>query len=159
MFGIRKYKFNYDVAPRQAAERLAQTVDDSGGIVGRISTEQVKLRRRLPFWFRNSFDPIFVGSISSTDQGAVLNGRFRAHWFACIFTVVFIGLSAKNAFDTWSAPAQRSGYIEGWREDHLRFDLQFLGVAFLVPVAGWAFGIPSKRAILKVIEESSNKPF
>jgi len=68
--------------------------------------------------------------------------------------VAFIGSSAKGAFENWSAAAERPGYVQGWRDDRLRFDLQFLGFAFLLPVVGWTFGIPSKRAILKAIEES-----
>jgi hypothetical protein len=159
MFGIRKYEFNYEVAPEQAAARLKRSVNAGDNIIGKVSIDAVKLRRRLPFWFRNSFDPIFVGSFSNTDQGAILEGRFRAHWLTCIFMVAFIGISAKNAFETWSAPAQRPGHVQGWRDDRLRFDLKFLGVALLFPVVGWAFGIPSQRAVLKAIEESSNKPF
>jgi hypothetical protein len=157
MFSIKKYEFTYEVAPNQAVKRLARAVHASDAITGKITTDAVKLRRRLPFWFRNSFDPIFVGSFSSTGQGAILEGRFRAHWFTCIFMVAFIGISARNAFDTWSSPAQQPGYVESWRDDRMRFDLQFLGLAVLFPVVGWAFGAPSKRAILKAIQESSDK--
>lgn len=157
MFGIRKYEFSYEVAPEQAAERLMRYVNTTNTIDGKVSTNRVRLRRRLSFWVHNAFDPIFVGSFSSAERGAILKGRFRAHWFTCIFMLVFIGMSAKRAFETWSAPAERPGYVQGWREDRLRFDLQFLGFACLFPVVGWGFGIPNQKAILKAIEASSNQ--
>jgi hypothetical protein len=157
VFSIRKYQFSYEVAPEQAVEHLRRSVDATKNIIGKVAADGVKLRRRLPFWYRNSFDPIFVGSFSNTARGATLEGRFRAHWFTWIFMIVFIGASAKNLFDTWSAPTQRAGYVEDWREDRLRFDMQFLGFALLFPVIGWAFGLPSKKAILKALEESSTK--
>lgn len=132
MFGIRKYEFSYEVASEQAAQRLLRAVAASNTIDGKVSTDRVRLRRRLSFWTHNSFEPIFVGSFSNTDRGAILEGRFRAHWFTCFFMFACIGLSAKSAFETWSAPAERPGYVQGWREDRLRFDLQLLGFGGLL---------------------------
>lgn len=158
VIGIRRHLFHYDVAREQAADRLSHAVTTAEGIIGQVSADNVKLRRQHSVWFQNSFDPIFVGSFTNTAQGAILSGRFRSRWITFILMFFFIGMSAKSAFDTWSAPAERPGYVQGWRDSRLKSDLQFLAIAVVFPALGWAIGIPSKRAILKVIDESSNKP-
>lgn len=71
MFGIRKYAFAYKAAPEQAADRILRSVNATDNVIGKVSTDGVKLRRRLPFWFRNSFDPIFIGSFSWTSPGTL----------------------------------------------------------------------------------------
>jgi hypothetical protein len=114
----------------------------------------VKLYRRLSLLFYNSFNPIFVGHFSQRDNETTLAGIFRMHWYTVGFLVVFFGMIGYNIVDTMLQPENRPGYVEGWKEAELKWNIEFLFMALLVPIAGWLFGLPSRNAILRAIQKS-----
>ena len=58
----------------------------SRAILGKIYGETFRLRRRI--LYRNSFGTLFYGRFVKTDQGTLIEGRFRMHPVARVFSIL-----------------------------------------------------------------------
>ncbi len=90
-----------------------------------ISQNKVTLEHKLPIYFRNSWNPIFQGSIETVGDRKRLVGYFRVHWFVMLFMAFFIGVAGFQLLQSYLSPDVVTGYDAGWREKRLHFDLLF----------------------------------
>ena len=121
----------------------------------KLDNMEVKIEHEMPPNITNSWNPIFVGKIQSHNGAAVLNGYFRFSIFVIIFITLFLGYSAFNVIHTYLQPDSIPGFVEGWKQDRMKFDLSFFGFAILINVGGWLFGIPNRNKIIEAISESA----
>lgn len=156
LFNFR-YEFDYPYSPAEAAQRLDSTLKkpEWESVVAKVSAERVIIFRQVPPPFYNSFNPIFVGRFHPTKQGTRLNGYFRVHWLVICLLLVFFGTIGYEVVTTFLQPEHREGYMDGWKQNQLRWQFHFFAIALLVPIAGWLFGLPNKKAIIRAIREST----
>lgn len=156
MFGLREFRFEYSVPPNQAAQALQDVLGrpEWSTIDSRVTTERVVLERQTPWWFRNSFNPIFIGRFRNGTRGAILVGRFRIHLLVILILLAFFGFSIYELVQTYLEPEQKEGYIAGWRSMKLQWSLEQLGFAALVLVLGWLIGYPNRQRVLSAIKQS-----
>jgi hypothetical protein len=69
-----------------------------------------------------------------------------------IFLCAFFGVAVFQTLQTLAQPEVRPGYIAGWRDRQLEFDVEFLLAAFAVPLVGWFGGLPNRNAIIRAIQ-------
>lgn len=158
VFWFVPYRIPFDDYPSAATEKLRRMLSESRWerLIATFSGLDVKIQHKLPLMFQNSWNPIFCGKFVSRSNGSELVGHFRIHWLVFVFMLIFLATCIFQIYDTWSQPDQQTGYVEGWKEYRLRFELQFLGLFFLMNCIGWLVGIPYQRKILAAIRESAN---
>jgi hypothetical protein len=156
MLGLRSFRFEYSVPPSKAAQALANILrrPEWNTIDAQVTAERVTLEIRTPWWFQNSFNPVFVGRFRASDRGAILTGRFRLHLLVIVFLLVFFGFSIYELIQTFLEPEHKEGYIAGWRSMRLNWSLEILGFGVLVLLLGWLVGYPNRQTVLHVIKQS-----
>ncbi|MEO8670678.1 MAG: hypothetical protein ABI411_05135 [Tahibacter sp.] len=140
-FVKRTIEFSSGVDARQrllntlARERWSRLKDSIDG-------NSVQLEHRLPFFFTNSWNPIFQGRIESSEAGQRIVGYFRFNWFVSGFSIFFVGYSFNRLLRTYLSIDVVPGNVSNWRTGDLAFDLQFFAMGVAIIIAGWAIGIP-----------------
>lgn len=152
-FVKRTFEFPFGVNARQ---RLLNTLAQEKWSLLKhtVSGNSVKLEHTPPFFFRNSWNPIFQARIESIEGRQHIVGYFRFNWFVSVFMVFFVGYSFFELLQTYFSPDVIPGYVANWRADRLFFDLQFFAMAVAINILGWAVGIPYQRRISLAIRES-----
>jgi hypothetical protein len=93
-----------DLPPIECAARLDEAVGTERSlfkpVVGSVRQRSLRLRKRLPFQFYNSFQTFFTATIAADGTGTVIRGWMGMHWFVIVFlavSLIAIALSSVNA--------------------------------------------------------------
>lgn len=152
-----RQRFEYAPSATHPVARLKQVLSDPkwGNIASEVSPGRVLIERKLGFFLRNSWNPIFQGRFVIESGRSYLVGHFRVHWLVAIFTVLFLAYPLYDIFTLLPQPDVRPGYVAGWKDAQITWDLQFFGFAVLIVIAGWLFGLPNAKRIRDAINEST----
>ncbi|MBA4740958.1 MAG: hypothetical protein H2061_07710 [Burkholderiales bacterium] len=118
-------------------------IDDSGAL---------KLGRKNAPPVLSGFIPVFVGTISSNEQGVALKGYFRFHMVAIGLLLGFIGTSLLNLLRIF-AESTSSGMFS---DPRILFELQFSGICVLVSIFAWMGGKPFREHMKMFLLENFN---
>ena len=151
------YRFTYDAPAHRTRRQLSEAFDQQG-IARSVSGDTLKITRPMGPFFRNSWNPVFVADLSRAGNSTRLSGYFRPHAAVLAFTVVFLGMQLWWLWTAYQQPELRPGYQPGWRAEEIRFNLQFIGMFFVITTIGWLAGIPNARRILAALRQSARPP-
>jgi hypothetical protein len=117
----------------------------------RIKANHIRLWVRLQFW-RNSWNPIFDGRLEQVGSQSELRGYFRPNWLVLAFTVLFIGSTVYSLIEAIQSPAIRAGFEPAWKEKAVHFQTDFLAMAVLIVILGWAVGLFAQFKLLRLFQ-------
>ncbi len=97
IFGSKKIIFNSLYSQEESEERLKNITETSAWecwdktvVISKIKNNKVRMYRHREN-IRNSFDPIFYGTLTTKDNKAILDGKFTLHWYTKIFFTIWFG--------------------------------------------------------------------
>ncbi|MDM7857899.1 hypothetical protein [Thiopseudomonas acetoxidans] len=154
MIWFVRYTFTYPLNVENPRQSLIDALHSNELEYSKSGT-QFKIKRKLGLFFRNSWNPIFVGDFEYKAGRSHLCGYFRVHWYTLIFSAVFLGALLFELIATFFQPEIRSGYTLGWKAESIKSTLTFIAAFFGVTFVGWLFGLSSARRIIAAIREST----
>lgn len=156
---LKKYVFRFPIPLDEAKEHLRQIVSSEKD--KRLQLHQKGNVSKLTLGpgrvIVNSFYPIFVGDWREKNGNAELSGYFRMNIFVILLLVSFFLVVLTDLFNTLQQPDVRPGYIIGWKDHLLQFDLMFLGIFIAMAVVGWLAGRSSRQRIIGIIQQSTEE--
>ncbi len=156
MIWFAPYKFNYFISVDKAISQLKEASQSEkwNHLVTEFSDSKIKIHHKLPVYFQNAWNPIFVGKFIQSPRGTQLKGYFRFNLVAMLLTGVFLLFSLFSIYEVWSMPDVIPGYIDGWKNERLEWEYQFLGFFLVIVIVGWGIGLINQFRIIRAIEES-----
>jgi len=125
-----------------------------GKVASEVSPEKVVIERKLSAFFYNSWNPIFEGKFAFDGQRPCLVGHFRVHWLVLMLTLAALAYPLFEVVTLLYEPNVKPGYVAGWKEAQIIWNLEFFGFGLLTVCVGWLFGLPNAKRIVDAINES-----
>jgi len=157
MLWFYPYRFEYPRSVTNPAARLREVLTEPkwAEMKHDIQLEKVKLEQRLPFWFQNSWNPIFDGKFVMTGKNPYLVGHFRIHWLVLVITIAILVFPLFEVVTLLQEPEIKPGLVAGWRTAEITSNLEFFGFGVLIVFIGWLFGLRNANRIVTAIREST----
>ncbi|MBI3528802.1 MAG: hypothetical protein HY067_12640 [Betaproteobacteria bacterium] len=154
MIWFVRYRFDYPPEIVNPQQRLVEAFQKHE-LKHSVNGARIKVEKKLGLFFRNSWNPIFVGRFAHDGARSYLSGYFRVHWYTLMFSVLFLGMLLYQLLAAFQQPEVRPGYVPGWKVKEIEFMLTFIAAFFGITFIGWLFGLPNARRILAAIRESA----
>jgi hypothetical protein len=154
MIWFRPCTFDFPAGTQDPARRLVAALDKRG-LHHSLSASRIKVSRSNGAFFRNSWNPVFVGRIVDDGSRAQLKGHFRVHLYTLLFTALFVGAMLLQLWNALAPSGWQSDPVPGWEARRIKSALEFIAAFSAITLVGWLCGLPNARHILAAIREGT----
>ena len=154
MIWFRPYTFDFPAGTSDPGRRLVAALDKHG-LDHSLSASRIKISRSNPIYFRNSWNPVFVGRIVDEGSPPQLQGHFRVHLYTLAFSALFIGAMLLQLWNVIGPPGLQTDPVPGWESTRIKSALAFIAAFSAITLVGWFSGLPNARHILDAIREAT----